>query len=65
MMVDRPLKREEPPLRGYRLLYTCAPEQIRRSQLELCETIAKGLSLFRNTLLTLLEVPTNTVLQDA
>jgi hypothetical protein len=41
MMVDRPLKREEPPLRGYRLFYTCAPEQIRRSQLELCETLAK------------------------
>ena len=40
MMVDRPLMREEPPLRGYRLFYTCAPEQIRRSQLELCETLA-------------------------
>ncbi len=40
MMVDRPLKREEPPLRGYRLFYTRAPEQIRRSQLELCETLA-------------------------
>ena len=40
MMVDRPLKIEEPPLRGYRLFYTCAPEQIRRSQLELCETLS-------------------------
>jgi hypothetical protein len=40
MVVGRPLKREEPPLRGYGLFYTCAPEQIRRSQLELCETLA-------------------------
>ena len=40
MMVHRPLKREEPPFRGYRLCYTCAPDQIRRSQLELCETLA-------------------------
>ena len=40
MMVARPLMREEPPLRGYGLFYTCAPEQIRRSQLELCETLA-------------------------
>ena len=39
MKVDRPLNREEPPLRGYGLFYTCAPEQIRRSQLELCETL--------------------------
>ncbi len=40
MVVRRPLKGEEPPSRGYRLFYTCAPEQIRRSQLELCETLA-------------------------
>jgi hypothetical protein len=40
MVVGRPLKREEPPLRVYGLFYTCAPEQIRRSQLELCETLA-------------------------
>jgi hypothetical protein len=40
MMVDGPLKGEEPPLRGYGLFYTCTPEQIRRSQLELCETLA-------------------------
>jgi hypothetical protein len=40
MVVRRPLKREEPLSRGYRLFYTCAPEQIRRSQLELCETLA-------------------------
>ena len=40
MLVGRPLKREEPLLRGYRLFYTCAPEQIRLSQLELCETLA-------------------------
>ncbi len=40
MVVGRPLKGEEPPSRGYRLFYTCAPEQIRRSQLELCETLA-------------------------
>ena len=41
MMILGSLKREEePPLRGYRLFYTCAPEQIRRSQLELCETLA-------------------------
>jgi hypothetical protein len=40
MVVGRPLKREAPPLWGYRLFYTCAPEQIRRSQLELCETLA-------------------------
>jgi hypothetical protein len=40
MVVGRPLKREEPRLRGYGLFYTCAPEQIRRSQLELCETLA-------------------------
>jgi hypothetical protein len=39
MVVGRPLKREEPPLRGYGLFYTCAPEQIWRSQLELCETL--------------------------
>ena len=32
MVVGRPLKREEPPLWGYRLFYTCAPEQIWRSQ---------------------------------
>jgi hypothetical protein len=38
-VVGRPLQREEPPLRGYRLFYTCASEQIRRSQLELCETL--------------------------
>ncbi len=40
MVVGRLLKREEPPLRGYRLFYTCALEQIWRSQLELCETLA-------------------------
>ena len=40
MMILGSLRREEPPLRGYRLFYTCAPEQIRRSQLELCETLA-------------------------
>ncbi len=40
MAVGRPLKREEPPSRGYGLFYTCAPEQIRRSQLELWETLA-------------------------
>ncbi len=40
MVVGRPLKKEEPPLRGYGLFYTCAPEQIWRSQLELCETLA-------------------------
>jgi hypothetical protein len=40
MMILGSLEREEPPLRGYRLFYTCAPEQIRRSQLELCETLA-------------------------
>jgi hypothetical protein len=40
MVVRRPLKREEPPLWGYGLFYTCAPEQIWRSQLELCETLA-------------------------
>jgi hypothetical protein len=32
MAVRRHLKREEPPLWGYRLFYTFAPEQIRRSQ---------------------------------
>jgi hypothetical protein len=40
MVVGRPLKEQEPPLQGYRLFYTCAPEQIRRSQLELCKTLA-------------------------
>ena len=40
MMILGSLRREEPPLRGYRLFYTCAPEQIRRSQLELCATLA-------------------------
>ena len=40
MVILGSLEREEPPLRGYRLFYTCAPEQIRRSQLELCETLA-------------------------
>jgi hypothetical protein len=40
MVVRRPLKRAEPPSWGYGLFYTCAPEQIRRSQLELCETLA-------------------------
>jgi hypothetical protein len=40
MVVGRPLKGQEPLSRGYRLFYTCAPEQIRRSQLELCETLA-------------------------
>ena len=40
MVILGSLGREEPPLRGYRLFYTCAPEQIRRSQLELCETLA-------------------------
>ena len=40
MVVGRPLKGEEPPLRGYGLFYTCAPEQIQRNQLELCETLA-------------------------
>jgi hypothetical protein len=32
MVVGRPLEREEPLLQGYRLFYTCPPEQIRRSQ---------------------------------
>ncbi len=41
MMILGSMNKEEPPLRGYRLFYTCAPEQIRRSQLELCETLAK------------------------
>jgi hypothetical protein len=40
MVVGTPLKREEPPSRGYGLFYTCAPEQIWRSQIELCETLA-------------------------
>ncbi len=40
MVVGRPLKREEPPLQGYRWFSTCVPKQIRRSQLELCETLA-------------------------
>jgi hypothetical protein len=41
LMVDgRPLKREESPSWGYGLFYTCVPEQIRRSQLELCKTLA-------------------------
>jgi hypothetical protein len=40
MVVGRPLKKEEPPSRGYGLFYTCGPEQIRRSQLELCKTLA-------------------------
>ena len=40
MMILGSMMKEEPPLRGYRLFYTCAPEQIRRSQLELCETLA-------------------------
>jgi hypothetical protein len=40
MVVGRPLKREVPPLWGYGLFYTCAPEQIQRNQLELCETLA-------------------------
>jgi hypothetical protein len=40
MVVGRPLKREEPSSRGYRLFYTCGPEQTRHSQLELCETLA-------------------------
>ena len=40
MMILGSMKEEEPPLRGYWLFYTCAPEQIRRSQLELCETLA-------------------------
>ncbi len=39
MVVGRPLTREAPPLRGYGLFYTCPPEQIRGSQLELCETL--------------------------
>jgi hypothetical protein len=40
MVVRRPLKKEEPPSRGCGLFYTCAPEQIWRSQLELCATLA-------------------------
>jgi hypothetical protein len=40
MVVRRPLKKEEPPSRGCGLFYTCALEQIRRSQLELCATLA-------------------------
>ncbi len=40
MVVRRPLKREEPTSWGYGLFYTCALEQIRRSQLELCKTLA-------------------------
>jgi hypothetical protein len=40
VVVARPLKKQEPPLRGYGLFYTCGPEQIWHSQLELCETPA-------------------------
>ena len=40
MVVGRPLKKEEFPSRGHGLFYTCAPEQIPHSQLELCETLA-------------------------
>jgi hypothetical protein len=33
-------ERRRAPFAGSGLFYTCAPEQIRRSQLELCETLA-------------------------
>ncbi len=39
VLVRQPLKWEEPPSEGYSLFYTCAPEQIWHSQLELCETL--------------------------
>jgi hypothetical protein len=40
MVVGRPQNKEEPHSQGYGFFYTCAPEQIRRSQLEFCETLA-------------------------